>query len=421
MPPTAPPSLRGDFPALAREINGHPLAYLDNAASTQKPRAVLDAMAAFYERHNANTHSGVHTLSEEATARYEEARARVARFLGAPAPERIVFTGGTTEAINLVAQGWGRAHLRPGEEIVLTAMEHHSNLLPWQRLAAETGARLRYLELGPDGLLAAESLETAVRERTRLVAVTHASNVLGSINPVARLAAQAREVGARVLVDAAQSAAHLPLDVAALDCDFLAFSAHKVYGPTGIGVLYGRPELLACMEPVRLGGGMVLRVGREDAQWMAPPWRFEGGTPPIAEAVGLAAALDYLEGLERTGWRREEAALTAYALEALADLPDVTVYGPPAEARVGVVSFSLRGVHPHDVAQVLDSRGVAVRGGHHCCQPLMEVLGQSAVVRASLGLYNGRGDIDRLVEGLHATRKLFGRGGFGPGGSGHGG
>jgi len=397
---------------LERTINGHRLAYLDNAATTQKPRAVIEALVRYYEQHNANTHSGVHTLSEEATGLYEDARARVARFIGAQSERSIVFTQGTTDAINLVAQGWGRAHLRPGDEIVLTVMEHHSNLLPWQRLARETGAHLRYLELGGDGRLAPEALEAAVGETTRLVAVAHASNVLGCINPVARLARQAHQVGARVLVDAAQSIAHLPLDVTELDCDFLAFSGHKVYGPTGIGVLYGRPELLQAMEPQRHGGGMVLRVDRDEAEWMDAPWCFEAGTPNIAGAVALAAALDYVDDLDRTRLHQEESELAAYALASLADIPGLRLYGPmDVTARVGVFSFALSGVHPHDVAEVLDAHGVAVRGGHHCCQPLMTALGETAVVRASLAAYNEREDIDQLVGGLREVSGIFGHGG----------
>ena len=413
---TAAPSvatIRGDFPILQRQINGRPLAYLDNAATTQKPRAVIDALVNFYERHNANTHSGVHTLSEEATALYEEARARAARFLNAPSPRCIVFTQGTTAAINLVAQGWARHHLRQGDEIVLTVMEHHSNLLPWLGVARETGAVLRYLEIDGEGRLTATGregggIEGAVSRATRLVAVTHVSNVLGTINPVKELARQARAVGACVVVDAAQSAPHLSLDVQALDRDFLAFSSHKVYGPTGIGVLYGKEEYLAAMEPPASGGGMVLRVERHSYEWMEPPWRFEAGTPNIAGAVAMGAALDYLDGFDREMLRRHEIELTGYALKVLGKRADLTLYGPADPAgRAGVIPFSVGGVHPHDVVEVLDGQGVAVRGGHHCCQPLMEHLGERGVVRVSLALYNERQDIDQLAHGLDRVAAIF--------------
>ena len=404
----SPETIRADFPIFRREFHGRPLAYLDNAATTQKPRAVIEALVDFYEHHNANTHSGVHTLSEEATELYEEARGRAARFLNAPSPRCIVFTSGTTAAINLVAQSWARPRLQPGDEIVLTAMEHHSNLLPWQQVARETGASLRYLELDEEGRLATEHVEQAVTEATRLLAVTHVSNVLGTINPVERLVRQARAVGALTIVDAAQSTPHLPLDVQALDCDFLAFSGHKVYGPMGIGVLYGKSEHLDAMEPHASGGGMVLRVERDGADWREAPWRFEAGTPNVAGAVALAAALDYLQGFDGEALRGQEIALTGYALERLGERSGLRLYGPsdPAQ-RAGAIPFSVEGVHPHDVAEVLDGIGVAVRGGHHCCQPLMAHLGVPAVVRASLGLYNDTSDIDRLAEGLDRVAGIF--------------
>ncbi|MCH8885574.1 MAG: SufS family cysteine desulfurase [SAR324 cluster bacterium] len=399
---------RGDFPILAREINGHPLSYLDNAATTQKPRAVIDALVRFYEHHNANVHRGVHTLSEEASSLYEEARAKVAAFIGASAAE-VIFTRGATESLNMVALGFARGLLRPGDEVLLTEMEHHSNLVPWQEAARETGAVTRFARITDSGTLELEDFAAQLNERTRLVALTHASNVLGTLNPVAELTAMAHKVGAVVVVDAAQTAPKGLVDVAALDCDFLAFSGHKMYGPTGIGVLYGKAALLERMTPAFTGGGMIAKVDKERASWGEVPRRFEPGTPPIAGAVALGAAVDYLQGVGPAELRRREAGLTAYALEALDAAEDVTVFGPPAgDHRTGVISFNLRGVHPHDVAEVLDETGVAVRAGHHCCQVLMQRLEVPGVVRASLGLYNSREDVERLLAGLNRVREVFG-------------
>ena len=399
---------RGDFPILAREINGHPLSYLDNAATTQKPRAVIDALVRFYEHHNANVHRGVHTLSEEASSLYEEARAKVAAFIGASAAE-VIFTRGATESLNMVALGFARGLLRPGDEVLLTEMEHHSNLVPWQEAARETGAVTRFARITDSGTLELEDFAAQLNERTRLVALTHASNVLGTLNPVAELTAMAHKVGAVVVVDAAQTAPKAMVDVAALDCDFLAFSGHKMYGPTGIGVLYGKAALLERMTPTFTGGGMIGKVDKERASWGEVPRRFEPGTPPIAGAVALGAAVDYLQGVGPAELRRREAGLTAYALEALDAAEDVTVFGPPAgDHRTGVISFNLRGVHPHDVAEVLDETGVAVRAGHHCCQVLMQRLEVPGVVRASLGLYNSREDVERLLAGLNRVREVFG-------------
>jgi cysteine desulfurase/selenocysteine lyase len=410
---------KSDFPILRRTIDGAPLVYLDNAATAQKPQAVIDALVRFYSQHNANVHRGVHRLAEEATELYEGARANVARLIGAADPRSIVFTRGTTAAINLVAQGWARHALRSGDEILVTEMEHHSNLVPWQMAAQATGARLRYLGVTDDGRLDLAQLDALLSPRTRLVALTHTSNVLGTINPVAAIARRAHAAGALVLVDAAQAAPRMTLDVAALDCDFLAFSGHKLYGPTGIGVLYGRPALLEAMEPADGGGGMIRRVGEDTSEWAEPPWKFEAGTPPIAEAVALGAAVDYVSALGLDAIWRHEADLTGYALAALTRQPDVTVYGPAAgqtagpavgPERAGVISFNVADFHPHDVAQVLDQAGVAVRGGHHCCQPLMRRLGTPAVVRASVAVYNDESDIDRLMEGLGAVRKVLSRG-----------
>ena len=404
------PALRSaDFPFLRRTFNGLPPAYLDNAATTQKPQAVIDALVRFYTLHNANVHRGVHRLAEEATGMYEGARANVARFIHAPSPRSIVFTRGTTDAINLVAQAWARRRLRPEDEILLTEMEHHSNLVPWQMAARETGARLRYLEVNRQGRLDLSQLRDLLSERTRLVALTYASNVLGTINPVAEVTRLAHAAGALVVVDAAQAVPRLAVDVQSIDCDFLAFSGHKLLGPTGIGVLYGKPDLLDAMEPVAGGGGMIRRVTAESAEWAEAPWKFEAGTPPIAEAVGLGAALDYVRevGVEQA-WDHEMK-LTEYTVQALASQPDITQFGPPpGPDRAGVISFNVADYHPHDVAQVLDQTGVAVRGGHHCCQVLMQRLGIPACVRASLAIYNGEADIDRLVEGLGRVRKVLG-------------
>ncbi|MCZ6728782.1 MAG: cysteine desulfurase [SAR324 cluster bacterium] len=402
-------SIRRDFPILKREIGGHPLTYLDNAATTQKPRAVIDALVDFYEHHNANVHRGVHTLSEEATALYEGARAKAAGFLGASDPGSIIFTRGTTESINLVAQGWARHNLRSGDEILLSEMEHHSNIIPWQIAARETGAVLRYIPVTDEGLLDMDEAGRMITEKTALLALTHTSNVLGTINPVADLIRLARSRGALVLLDAAQGVPRQPLDVTALDCDFLACSGHKMLAPTGIGVLYGKPELLERMEPPSGGGGMIRQVWREGADWREPPWRFEPGTPDISGAVGLGAALDYLSALGLQRVQAHEAALTGQALRGLEAIPGVTVYGPSGGvARGGVVSFNVDGVHPHDVAQVLDEVGVAVRAGHHCCQLLMKRLGVAATVRLSFAPYNDAADVERLLQGIGRVKEVFG-------------
>ncbi len=405
-----PAAVRRHFPVLAQEVNGHPLCYLDNAATTQKPAVVIDAVASFYRESNANVHRAAHELGERATALYEGARARVARFVGAARPEEIVFTRNATEAVNLVAYAWARRRLGPGDEILLTPMEHHSNLVPWQQVAAEKGARLRYAELTPDGRLDLDSVRAALSERTRLVALTHASNVLGTINPVAEVARLAHAAGALVLVDAAQSVPHLPVAVAELGADWFAFSGHKMLGPTGIGGLWGRYELLDGMEPFLYGGDMIRSVERHRSTWAEVPYRFEAGTPHVAGAVGLAAAVEFLEELGMEAVFAHEQELVRYALERLAELPGVEVYGPPPP-RSGLVSFNLRGIHPHDVATFLNEYGVAIRAGHHCAQPLMDWLGVAATNRASFYVYNDRDDVDRLAEALARARAFFGAGG----------
>jgi len=408
-----PVALRADFPILAREVNGRPLAYLDNAASSQRPRAVIDAVDEFYRAHYANIHRGVHTLSEEATAAYEEARDKVAAFIHAPDRRGVIFTRNATEAINLVAYTWGRANVGAGDRVIVTEMEHHSNLVPWQVLTRETGAELASVAVTDEGRLDLASLDRLLDGPVKLVAFTHVSNVLGTLNPAQEIVGRAHAAGARVLVDAAQSVPHLPVDVAALDCDFLVFSGHKMCGPTGSGVLYGRLGLLEEMPPFLTGGGMIRRVSRTDATWDAPPSRFEAGTPAIAEAVGLGAAVDYLSGVGMAAVWAHEQELAAYALERLAGVQGVRVIGPPADERSGVVAFtvtvprSIESIHPHDLAQVLDMGGVAIRAGHHCAQPLHERFGLGPTARASFYLYNTREEVDRLVAGVRTAQGLF--------------
>ena len=397
--------LRQDFPVLARTVRGRPLVYLDNAATTQKPRAVLEAIARYYAEQNANVHRGVHRLSELATAAYEGAREKVARFLGAE-PREIVFTRNATEAINLVAYAWGSANVRAGDEILLTELEHHSNIVPWQLLCERTGARLRVAPITDEGELRIDEFERLLGPRTRLVAVTHMSNALGTILPVAELAARARAWGARVLVDGSQAAYHLPVDVRALGCDFYAISGHKLYGPTGIGVLWGRAELLETMPPFLGGGDMIARVTWERTTYNVIPHRFEAGTPHIAGAVGLGAAVDYVTAIGFDRIQRHERELLAYGTEALSSVPGLRIVGTARE-KASILSFVMEGVHPHDIGTVVDEQGVAIRTGHHCAQPLMDRLGLPATARASLALYNTREEIDALVRALERVRTLF--------------
>ena len=403
-----PKSLRQDFPILARTSNGYPLAYLDNAATTQKPRTVLDTLTRFYETSNTNIHRGVYALSEQASELYEQARVRVTQFLNAPDPRQIIFTRGTTEAINLVAQSWARPRLQSGDRLLLTEMEHHSNLVPWQLAAQATGAKLDYVAVTPAGHLDLDQLASQLAQSPKLLAITLVSNVLGTINPLREIIATAHDHGVPVLVDAAQAAGRIPVDVQELDCDFLAFSGHKIYGPTGIGVLYAKSKHLDAMEPWQGGGGMIAKVEREYSTWGEVPAKFEAGTPPIAEAVGLHAALDYVERWGVAEIREHERTLTDLALRRLLEEPEVTVFGPhhPTE-RTGLVSFALAGVHPHDVAQVLDESGIAVRAGHHCAQVLHERLGVGATVRMSFGVYNTVSEIHRAVDALAEVRRLF--------------
>ncbi len=401
--------VREEFPLLGRRMHGRPLVYLDSAATSQKPRVVLDALRRYYEETNANVHRGIYAIAEEATRQFEEARAKVAGFVGAARPEEIVFTRGTTEAINLVAGTWGRAHVGAGDEILLTEMEHHSNIVPWQLLAAEKGARLRFLSFDAQGRLAVDELDALLSERTKLVAVTHQSNVFGTINPVAEIARRAHAAGALVLVDGAQSVPHMPVNVRDLECDFLTFSAHKMCGPTGIGALWARYDLLAEMPPYHGGGEMIMLVGLETSTYKDPPHKFEAGTPDISGAIVWGTALDYLQGLGMGAIRQHERQLTAYALGQLREVAGVRTFGPENVAqRGGAIAFDVDGTHPHDVAQILDQEGIAVRAGHHCAQPLHRRLGVAASTRASLYLYNTPQDIDALVRGLETVRRLFG-------------
>jgi len=401
-------ALRREFPILQQEVNGHRLAFLDSAASSQKPRQVIECLEEFYRRYNANVHRGVYKLSEEATFAFERARGKVARFIGAASQREIIFTRNTTEAINLVAQSWGGSQLRPGDRILLTMMEHHSNIVPWQMLAQRTGAKLDYLNLDGEGRLALEELDTKLDERTRLVALTHQSNVLGTINPVRMIADRAHAVGALLLLDAAQSVPHMPVDVKSLGCDFLAFSGHKMCGPTGIGVLWGRRALLEAMPPFLGGGSMIKLVELEQSSYADLPARFEAGTPAIAEAIALGEAIDFLSTIGMEAIYRHEAELLDYALERLPHVPGLRLYGPmTSDARGGALSFSLEGVHPHDIATILDGVGVAVRAGHHCTQPLHRYLDVPATTRASFYIYNLPEEIDRLIAGLERARKLF--------------
>jgi cysteine desulfurase/selenocysteine lyase len=402
-------SIREDFPILQRQVHGKPLVYLDNAATTQKPRAVIEALVHFYEHHNANIHRAIHALGEEATAAYEETRAKVARFINAAGAENIVFTRNTTEAINLVAYAWGRHNLRPGDEIVLTEMEHHSNLVPWQRLAQETGVTVKYIGVTDEGTLVLDDLDGFIGERTKLVAVTHVSNALGTINPVEEIVAAAHRRGAVAVVDGAQSAPHMPVDVQALGCDFYAFSAHKMLGPTGVGVLYGRHELLEAMEPFLSGGEMIRRVRLDGATWNDVPWKFEAGTPNIADVIAFSAALDYLTALGMANVRAHEEELTAYALRRLREREELIIYGPlDVSRRSGVISFNCPDIHPHDVGTILDREGVAIRAGHHCAQPLMNRFGVAGTVRASFYIYNIPEEVDALVQGIEKVRAFFG-------------
>jgi cysteine desulfurase / selenocysteine lyase len=407
---TAPDALtlKAQFPALHQTIHGFPLTYLDSAATAQKPRCVIDAVTHFYENDNANVHRGLYELARRATDAYEAARVSVARFLNAPSSDEVVWVRGTTEAINLVATSWGNSNIRTGDEILLSVLEHHSNLVPWQMLAERTGARLRFIDIDDQGRLRLEQLDDLLTSRTKLVAIGHISNALGTINPVAHICERAHAVGALVLVDGAQGAAHLRADVQAVGCDFYAFSSHKLGGPMGVGALWGRADLLELMPPYHGGGEMIERVELERSTYAKPPHRFEAGTPNVADAVGLAAAIDFLESIGTANIYAIEQELVLYGLERLGAVKGLRLFGPTTpEDRAPVFSFELDGIHPHDIATILDERGIAVRAGHHCAQPLMRRLAVPATTRASCYLYTTTADLDTLAEALDAVKKVF--------------
>ncbi|MGI8315665.1 cysteine desulfurase [Halobacillus mangrovi] len=399
-------AVRDQFPILHQEVNGHPLVYLDSSATSQKPIQVIEKMDEYYRGYNSNVHRGVHTLGTKATDEYEGAREKVRRFINASSTQEVIFTRGTTTAINTVAASYGRTNLGEGDEIVITPMEHHSNIIPWQQVAKETGATLKYMPLQPDGTINLEDARESITDRAKIVAIMHVSNVLGTINPVKEIAQLAHQQGAVMLVDGAQSAPHMTIDVQDIDADFYAFSGHKMCGPTGIGVLYGKKSLLRDMEPVEFGGEMIDFVNWYDSTWKELPWKFEGGTPIIAGAVGLGAAIDFLTEIGLDDIKAHEQKLADYAQEQMQKIDGMTIYGP--KERAGLVTFNLSDVHPHDLATVLDAEGIAVRAGHHCAQPLMRWLEVSATARASFYLYNTEEEIDRFVEGLQTTKEYFG-------------
>ncbi|MEX1219898.1 MAG: cysteine desulfurase [Solirubrobacterales bacterium] len=401
-------SIRAEFPILSREVNGEPLSYLDNGATVQKPAVVIESVDEYYRCHNSNVHRGAHTLSGEATALYEGARSGVARLLGA-SPREIIFTRNVTAAINLAAQGWGADNLGPGDRIVLTEMEHHSNIVPWHLIAKRTGAVLDWVGIDDEGRLDREALSAAIARGPKVVTVTHVSNVLGTVLPVAEIVAEAKTVGAMTLIDGAQSVPRMPVNVREIGADFYCFTGHKLYGPTGIGVLYGRREVLDAMEPFEGGGSMINKVGKEEITWAETPSKFEPGTPPIAQAAGLGTAVEWVEGISLEAIGAHERDLTAYALPRLAEIPGMTIFGPlDMTDREGLISFEIDGIHPHDVSEILDRHGVAVRAGHHCAQPLMKRLGVTATTRASFAVYNTTEEVDRLIEGLNDARRIFG-------------
>lgn len=403
--------LREDFPILSRMINGKPLVYLDNAATTQKPRSVIQSLVDYYENFNANVHRGVHTLSMEATDMTEAARRKVAAFINAEEPETIIWTRNATEGMNLVAYGWGRANIEAGDEIVTTRMEHHSNLVPWQEIASERGAVIRFLPLAADGSLDLSDVDGIITDKTKLLTFTHVSNSLGTINPARYLTEKAHSVGAVVLVDGAQSVPHMPVDVQEIGCDFLSFSGHKMLGPTGIGALYGRRDLLEGMQPFLTGGEMVLQVTYESASWAGLPWKFEAGTPNIADSIGMGAAVDYLSSVGMDNVREHEKRITEYALACFEEIEEVDVFGPgDPDLRGGVISFHASEVHPHDLGTYLDQQGIAVRTGHHCTMPLMTTLGVPATTRASFYVYNTEEEVDSLVDGVRGALRYFGHG-----------
>ncbi|ENI8661810.1 cysteine desulfurase [Listeria monocytogenes] len=401
--------IRADFPILAQEINEKPLAYLDNAATSQKPKQVIEALTHYYEFDNANVHRGVHTLAARATDAYESARGKVAKFIHAREVAEIIFTRGTTSAINLVVDSYAEANIEAGDEIVISYLEHHSNLIPWQQLAKRKGAVLKYIELEKDGTISVEQAKKTISEKTKIVALAHVSNVLGTITPIKEIAAIAHQFGAVILVDGAQAVPHMEVDVVDLDADFYAFSGHKMMAPTGIGALYGKRELLDAMEPTEFGGEMIDFVELYDSTWKELPWKFEAGTPIIGGAIALGAAIDYLAEVGLANIHAHEQALVSYAIEEMSKIEGITIYGPKdASKRCGLVTFNLEGAHPHDIATILDEDGIAIRAGHHCAQPLMKWLDVSSTARASFYIYNTKEEIDALIDGLKLTKEYFG-------------
>ena len=404
--------IRADFPILGRQVNGQPLVYLDNAATSQKPRQVIESLVDYYERYNSNVHRGVHTLSIEATEAYEEARGKMQRFINAPTPQSVIWTRNTSESLNLVAYAWGDANVGPGDEIVVTAMEHHSNIVPWQQLALRKGATVKIIRVDESGYLDMEHAADLITERTKIVSATHMSNVLGTVNDVKALAAAAHRVGAVMLVDGAQSVPHMPVDVQDLDCDFMAFSAHKMLGPMGIGVLYGRPEILEAMPPWMFGGDMILEVTYEDASWNDLPYKFEAGTPNVADAIATGVAVDYLSGLGMENVWAHEQQLTKYALGRFAELEPIRLLGPrDADSKGGVISFFHDSVHSHDLGTALDQLGIAIRTGHHCAMPLVRSHGIVSAARASFYIYNTEDEVDVLIDGLKEADRYFSKAG----------
>lgn len=401
-------NIRSQFPILDQEVNGLPLVYLDSAATSQKPLSVIESVETYYREYNSNVHRGVHTLGTKATDGFEGARDKVRKFINAASREEVIFSRGTTTSLNIVATSYGRAFCKEGDEIVISYMEHHSNLIPWQQVAKVTGATLKYIPLQKDGTLNLEDVEKTITDRTKIVAITHVSNVLGTINPIKEIAKIAHAKGAVIVVDGAQAAPHIKVDVQDLDVDFYAFSSHKMCGPTGIGVLYGKKDLLEQMEPVEFGGEMIDFVNLYDSTWKELPWKFEAGTPSIAQAIGLGAAIDFLEEIGMDNIHQHEYDLVEYALKKLSEIEGVTIFGPlDASKKGGVVTFNIDGVHPHDVSTALDMEGIAIRAGHHCAQPLMKVLNQTATARASFYLYNTKEDIDALADGLVKAKEFF--------------
>ncbi|MCG3419654.1 cysteine desulfurase [Oceanobacillus jordanicus] len=399
-------AIRQEFPILDQEVNGHPLVYLDSSATSQKPKSVIEALDTYYRQDNSNVHRGVHTLGTRATDKYEGAREKVRKFINAETTKQVIFTRGTTTAINIVAYSYGRANLTEGDEIVITPMEHHSNIIPWQQAAKATGATLKYIPLQSDGTISLEDAANTITANTKIVAISHVSNVLGTVNPIKQIAELAHKHDAIIVVDGAQGAPHMKIDVQDLNCDFYAFSGHKMCAPTGIGVLYGRKNLLENMEPFEFGGEMIDFVNLYDSTWKELPWKFEGGTPIIAGAIGLGAAIDFLNEVGMDNITEHEQSIVSYAMEKLSTMDGITIFGP--EERAGLITFNLDDVHPHDTATVLDAEGIAVRAGHHCAQPLMRWLEVTATARASFYLYNTKEDVDRLVDGLLKTKEYFG-------------